>query len=173
MAVYTKNGDKGKTTLFGGKTILKSDLRVEAYGTVDELSSYIGLLSIKVNKKKDSNLFILIQKDLYHVMAYLALGNTDLSSLPTHIERFEKTIDSYESVLPRITKFILPQGTELSMHAHICRTICRRAERTVVRFFYSSKKNSGQTLIIPYLNRLSDLLFILARAYNTKEIVLG
>ncbi|MFA5135953.1 MAG: cob(I)yrinic acid a,c-diamide adenosyltransferase [Patescibacteria group bacterium] len=172
MAVYTKNGDKGKTTLFGGKTILKSDLRVEAYGTVDELSSYIGLLSIKVNKKKDSNLFILIQKDLYHIMAYLALGNTDLSSLSTHIKRFEKIIDSYETVLPRITKFILPQGTELSVEAHICRTICRRTERAVVRFFYSSK-NSGQTLIIPYLNRLSDLLFTLARAYNTKEIVLG
>lgn len=165
MSIYTRTGDDGTTALFGGKRLLKSDLQIEAYGGLDELSAYLGLLISKTKNKDDKELFTFIQKDLYQMMGYLAGAKINLDYLAKEIIKFEKIIDTLELKLPKLTQFILPQGTELSVHAHIARTICRRAERSVVRY------DNALKIVIRYLNRLSDLLFMFARTYNTNEVV--
>lgn len=165
MPIYTRTGDDGTTALFGGRRLLKSDLQIEAYGGLDELSAYLGLLISKTKNKDDKELFTFIQKDLYQIMGYLAGAKINLDYLAKEVIKFEKIIDTLELKLPKLTQFILPQGTELSVHAHVSRTICRRAERGVVRYDNSLK------IIIRYLNRLSDLLFTFARTYNANEVV--
>ena len=148
--------------LFGGKRVLKSDRQIEAYGGLDELSAYLGLLISKAKNKDDKELFTFIQKDLYQIMGYLAGAKINLDYLAKEIIKFEKIIDTLESKLPQLTQFILPQGTELSVHTHIARTVCRRTERGVVKYFYSKKLltlNFQLSTIIRYLNRLSDLPF--------------
>lgn len=165
MPIYTRSGDDGTTALFGDKRVLKSDLQIEAYGGLDELSAYLGLLISKAKNKDDKELLTFIQKDLYQIMGYLAGAKINLDYLAKEVIKFEKIIDTLESKLPKLTQFILPQGTELSVHAHVARTICRRAERSVVRYDNSLK------IIIRYLNRLSDLLFTFARTYNANEVV--
>ena len=165
MTIYTRTGDDGTTALFGGKRLLKSDIQIEAYGGLDELSAYLGILMVKNKNKDDKELFTFIQKDLYQMMGYLAGAKINLDYLAKEVIKFEKIIDTLELKLPTLTQFILPQGTKLSVHAHIARIVCRRAERNVVRYDNSLK------LIIRYLNRLSDLLFTFARTYNTNEMV--
>lgn len=165
MSVYTRTGDKGKTSLFGGKRISKSNLQVEAYGSVDELSSFLGLAMAKFPKKE--KIFLLpIQKDLYKIMADLSGSKLDLEYLDTRVKNFEKKVDEVEKKLPKLTRFILPGGTENSAWFHVLRTICRRAERNVVRFFEQSTISNQPLAIIQYLNRLSDLFFTLARFHN-------
>lgn len=174
MPIYTRTGDDGTTALFGGKRLLKSDLQVEAYGGLDELSANLGLLISKTKNKNDKELFTFIQKDLYQIMGYLAGAKTNLNYLAKEVIKFEKIIDTLESKLPKLTKFILPQGTELSVHAHVARTICRRAERNVVKYMSSKKLstfNFQLLTIVRYLNRLSDLLFTYTRTYNANEVV--
>ncbi|HEX7543096.1 MAG TPA: cob(I)yrinic acid a,c-diamide adenosyltransferase [Patescibacteria group bacterium] len=167
MSIYTRTGDAGTTGLYGGKRILKSDLQVEAYGSIDELTSFIGLVANKLINKKDKLFLISLQKDLYQIMAVLSGAKIDLQFLfEKKVLSFENKIDELEKKLPKLTKFILPGGTEISSWFHILRVICRRAERNVVRF-------NNNIIIVKYLNRLSDFLFVMARTYGkNKEIVL-
>ncbi len=167
MSIYTKTGDDGTTAIYGGKRLLKSDLQVEAYGSIDELTSFIGLVLNKIINRKDKLFLISLQKDLYQIMAVLSGANIDLKFLfGEKVLTFENKIDELEKKLPRLNKFILPGGTETSSWFHILRVICRRAERNVVRF-------NNNIIIIKYLNRLSDLLFVMARTYGkNKEIIL-
>ena len=171
MSIYTRTGDKGTTSLFGGKRISKSDLQVEAYGSVDELTSYLGLATSKLKAKSEKLFLLQIQKDLYKIMAYLSGSKLDLGFLVSRVKNFEKRIDETEKELPRLTRFILPGGTELSSWFHILRTVCRRAERSVVKFFSSNEtmKQFSSEAILKYLNRLSDLFFTLARWFGRQK----
>ena len=167
MSIYTKTGDDGTTAIYGGKRLLKSDLQVEAYGSIDELTSFIGLVLNKLINRKDKLFLISLQKDLYQIMAVLSGANIDSKFLfGEKALTFENKIDELEKKLPRLNKFILPGGTETSSWFHILRVICRRAERNAVRF-------NNNIIIVKYLNRLSDLLFVMARTYGkNKEIIL-
>lgn len=167
MSIYTKTGDDGTTALYGGKRLLKSDLQVEAYGSIDELTSFIGLVVNKLINRKDKFFLISLQKDLYQIMAVLSGANINTKFLfGEKVLTFENKIDELEKKLPKLNKFILPGGTEISSWFHILRVICRRAERNVVRF-------DNNIVIVKYLNRLSDLLFVMARTYGKdKEVIL-
>ncbi len=166
MSIYTRTGDFGTTSLYGGKRISKADCQIETCGSIDELTSYIGLAVIKLKDKKEADSLVEIQKDLYKIMSFLSGAKIDLSPLEKKVIEFEKRIDLMEEKLPKLNKFILPGGTEISSWFHILRVICRRAERNVVRF-------NNNIIIVKYLNRLSDLLFVMARNYGkSKEVVL-
>lgn len=178
MPIYTKNGDKGQTYLFGGKKVLKSDNIIEAIGSVDELNSFIGLLVVKLKNKKDKDFLIELQKDLYQIMSILSGGKEDGDFLEEKVLFFEKKIDEIEKKLSPLNKFIIPGGTEISSLFHILRVICRRTERAVVRCFsnhqlpitnHHPQTTSHQLLITKYLNRLSDLFFVFARFYGKNK----
>jgi cob(I)alamin adenosyltransferase len=170
MPIYTKTGDKGTTALFGGKRVSKNDLQVEAYGTVDELSSFLGLLVAKIKSKTDQTFLIEIQADLYKIMAYLASANSPIELLSERVTIFEHKIDSIQSSLPSLHSFILPVGTETSSLCHVVRAVCRRAERNVVALSRNTNLDAKNVAsIMQYLNRLSDLFFALSRWYNKKE----
>src|SRR3989344_3166578 len=134
MSIYTRTGDRGKTSLFGGKRTAKSNIRVEAYGSVDELSSYVGLISSKIKSLKSKVYLTEIQKDLYKIMAALSGAKIDLRFLESRVKDFEKQIDRMDEKLPKLTRFILPGGSGLAAWFHVLRTICRRSERNVVRY---------------------------------------
>ena len=166
MSIYSRTGDKGTTSLYRGKRVSKSDPRVEVYGSFDELTSFIGLVAVKIKNKKDKEFLTEIQRDLYKIMSYLSGVKLSLDFLNNRVLQFENKIDQLDKKLAQLNKFILPGGTEISSWFHVLRTVCRRAERNMVKYFFSLK-------IIRYLNRLSDLLFVLARTYGkNKEIVL-
>ncbi|MBI3620405.1 cob(I)yrinic acid a,c-diamide adenosyltransferase [Candidatus Roizmanbacteria bacterium] len=169
MAIYTKTGDGGTTALFGGQRLSKGDLRIETYGKLDELTSFLGLVISKIKKKEEKILLLTIQKELYEIMAVLAGKPSGLDFLKKSVASMEKRIDKIEFRLPKLTRFILPGGTELSALFHVVRVTCRDAERSLVRF-YDTQKNLTPNLlgILSYLNRLSDLFFDMARAHNKK-----
>lgn len=178
MKIYTKTGDGGETSLFGGKRVPKSHIRIDAYGTVDELNSYLGLLRDQNIDKHHKTFLINIQQELFVVGAFLAtpkesetlkngksrlglgvFGEKELAVL-------EKEIDFLDNQLTPMTHFILPGGNISVSHCHIARTICRRAERICVLLEEQETVNIG---VIQYLNRLSDYLFVLARMLS-KEL---
>jgi len=163
MSVYTRTGDGGTTSLFGGKRVSKSDPIIIACGSVDELSSLLGVVISYSLEKKHADILSHIQKCLYGIMAYISGAPTDLSSLETEIKTVEKEIDTLIKILPPLSKFILPQGSRISAYFHFARAVCRRAEQNIV---ISKPKNP---LIVSYINRLSDLFFMLARQYNNQE----
>ena len=134
MSIYTKTGDSGETSLFGGRRVSKSDLQVEAYGSIDELQSFLSLATLKIKNKREQEFFITIAKDLYKIMAILSGAKNQLIDEQDAI-KLEKYIDDVENKLPKLTEFIIPVGTELSSLFNICRTVCRRSERAVLRFF--------------------------------------
>ncbi len=173
MAIYTKTGDRGETGLFGGKRVKKYDIQIKAYGAVDELSSYIGLVSSHLKNKEEILFLINLQKDLYLLMSFLSGAKMELSGLESKVGEFERRIDNLEKALPKLTRFILPGGTETASWFHLLRVICRRAERQAVRFFDEKKiVNKNRDAILQYLNRLSDLFFVMARSHaKNKEIV--
>lgn len=176
MSIYTKTGDRGETSLFGGKRVSKADLQIEAYGTVDELTSFIGLLIVRVKTKKEKEFLVEIQKDLYEIMGVLAGSEHHIVDLELMIKKIEQEIDFLQSKLPKLVRFILPGVTESAAVAHLTRVVTRRAERAVVNFYNSSKINKNQEkyriIIFQYLNRLSDYFFIYARELSGgKEIV--
>lgn len=174
MKIYTKTGDRGDTGLIDGSRILKSDLRITAYGEVDEANSHIGLIisNLKGNSIFDDvgKILLDIQNDLFVLGAELANPkNTKDDKMLVKkemITNIENYIDNLESELTPISYFILPGGTVESSLFHICRTVVRRAERTAVALSREQKINED---ILMYLNRLSDLLFVLARVTNNRQ----
>lgn len=168
--LYTGTGDAGTTSLVGGTRVDKDDIRLETYGTVDELSSHIGLLLALADSSTAIQAQLRhIQDKLFYVGAYLAtrpLPGTqpEPQGLGTEdIEDIEKAIDALDAEVPKANAFILPGGTVAAAQAHIARTVCRRAERHTVTL---SRTSYVSPTLLRYLNRLSDFLFILARAYN-------
>lgn len=165
MKIYTKTGDQGQTSLLSGGRVSKSDLRIEAYGTVDELNSYLGLVRDQEVNIGRIGLLEEIQEKLFAMGALLAAGkNPEKMHLPEitseDVEKLEKAIDTMEETLPALKNFILPGGHPSVSFAHIARCVCRRAERIVIALHEQQPVN---TLLIVYLNRLSDYLFVLAR----------
>lgn len=168
MAIYTRTGDDGTTALYGGRRVLKTDVQVEAYGSIDELTSALGMLITCVKEKSEVDFLGSIQKDLYVIMGYLAGAPSQLSEQEKKIELFEKKIDALSAKLPPLTHFILPQGTPASCWAHMTRVICRRSERSITSYFQKDglMKKEESLVIMKYINRLSDLLFTYARTFN-------
>ena len=169
MKIYTKTGDDGTTGIQGGKRISKSNLRIKAYGTIDELNATIGLVLSKKFDDDIENLLRNIQNDLF--VAGSDLSNPDLSNMKNRITKemvanIEKNIDRLENELPPITNFILPGGHEVASLIHIARTIARRAETIVISLNENEKVNDECK---KFLNRLSDLLFVIARTVNKKN----
>lgn len=165
MKIYTKTGDSGKTSLIGGKRVLKSDERIEAYGTVDELIAYCGLLRDTFHNEHYGNILIKIQDRLMAAASHLAADGEEFEKdLPKIYEKdvvvLENEIDNMEEVLAPLHSFILPGGHPTVSHCHIARTICRRAERKTILL---AENTHIDPLVIKYLNRLSDFLFVLSR----------
>lgn len=170
MSIVSKKGDQGKTYLLNGKKVSKDSRIIEAIGNLDELSSFIGLVSV-IEKEKEL-VFVLqsIQKVLYQIMAYCAGKKNKNDFLKNETLSLEKKIFTLEKELAPIKNFIIPQGTILSSWYHILRTICRRAERRVI-FLMKKNLNQEKKQIIVYLNRLSDFFYLLARKKNKNKEV--
>jgi cob(I)alamin adenosyltransferase len=172
MKVYTKTGDKGTTALFGGTRVPKHHIRIESYGTVDELNSYIGLIRDQEINPLYQNVLIEVQDRLFTVGAILAtppekevLKNGEkrlqnLGIIESDIEYLENQIDAMETELPPMTHFVLPGGHTTVSYCHIARCVCRRAERLATHL---NDIEPTDELVLKYLNRLSDYLFVLAR----------
>ena len=165
MKIYTKTGDKGQTSLVGGTRVSKTELRIEAYGTVDELNSYVGLVrdqAVNIDRKE---LLKEIQDRLFTIGSILASEPEQTKKrIPdlheSDIELLEKAMDEMDTYLEPMRFFILPGGNQAISFGHVARTVCRRAERVVLRLSLESEVNE---LVIRYLNRLSDYLFVLCR----------
>jgi cob(I)alamin adenosyltransferase len=172
MRIYTKTGDDGTTGLFGGARVEKNSLRVEAYGTVDELNSELGVARAEASTPELDPLLATIQEDLFSIGAELACTPGKEATLPspcvgaTEIERLEQAIDQHEAHLPTLKNFILPGGSRAAAALHVGRTVCRRAERRVLS---AGREAPLRGELLVYLNRLGDLLFVLARRANQLE----
>jgi cob(I)alamin adenosyltransferase len=165
MKIYTKTGDKGFTSLIGGTRVPKHNIRIESYGTVDELNSWIGLIRDQQINTDHKELLKQIQETLFVIGSHLASDpERSKMALPDfsiqEVELLEKTIDQMNGQLPELTHFILPGGSTVVSYCHLARCVCRRAERAVT---YLAENSAVDELIIIYLNRLSDYLFVLAR----------
>lgn len=167
--VYTRTGDKGTTSLVGGVRIEKSSVRLEAYGTIDELSSHLGLLVSLLDDGEDRQTLLRIQKNLFNVCTHLA---TDQSQTPLYpsarlpeneVAFMEQQIDAINALLPEAQGFIQPGGCQAAAQAHVCRTVCRRAERRIAALAATAVVGEE---IQQYVNRLSDYLFVLAKKIN-------
>lgn len=179
MKIYTRRGDQGETSLLGGERVPKTDPRVEAYGTVDELNASLGLaVSLAGAAGRDASETVAgleeVQNDLFTVGSRLASTRPDrdrergvVPPLPAgRVDALETWIDELETALPTLDAFILPGGDPVGAQLHVARTVCRRAERATVRL--ASHQPGLEEVVLPYLNRLSDLLFTLARAVNRR-----
>ncbi|HEY6952215.1 MAG TPA: cob(I)yrinic acid a,c-diamide adenosyltransferase [Bacteroidota bacterium] len=171
MKIYTKTGDKGKTSLFGGERVSKDALRIEAYGSVDELNSQIGVIRSLMPPPDIDRLLQQLQQELFVLGTDLATPVSTkrkkvLRIEPRHSERLEREIDRLEASLEPLTQFILPGGSKTAAELHVARTICRRAERRIVQL---SRKDEVGTSPVVYINRLSDFLFVAARYVNKVE----
>ncbi|MGH9347156.1 MAG: cob(I)yrinic acid a,c-diamide adenosyltransferase [Vicinamibacterales bacterium] len=174
MKIYTKTGDQGETSLFDKTRVLKSDARVDAYGEVDELNACLGLARASGVDAEIGGVIDDLQKDLFALGARLADPSAKIAARVTkavmteaHVERLEQAIDRLESELPPLRRFILPGGSPGGAALHLARTVCRRAERRVVAL----GAGHVEAIVIVYLNRLSDLLFVMARAVNHRSRV--
>ena len=171
MKIYTRTGDDGDTGLFGGGRVSKDHPRVAAYGEVDELNSVLGVVRSTPPVDFFDALFESVQRDLFSIGGQLAAPNPGVVSkaltkaaLPAdRVSEFERLIDEAENELPPLRAFVLPAGTPKAAALHLARTVCRRAERSVVQL---ARDNDVPAIFIAYLNRLSDLLFTLARLTN-------
>lgn len=170
MKIYTKTGDKGETGLFGGDRISKHSARLDAYGTIDELNSFIGLAITEVTSGEIKNILISLQNKLFVVGSDLATPETEknkklniVRTPKSFIDETEKAIDKFDSQLDELKNFILPGGSKGAALLHVCRTISRRAEREIVALKNTELIESN---IVIFLNRLSDLFFVLSRFEN-------
>lgn len=180
--VYTKTGDQGMTSLVGGIRVDKDSVRLEAYGTVDELSSHLGLLASMLRSEKltaaesvaqeyidIANLIERVQNTLFNVCSYLATDTTQTPVYesaklnPKEIDVLEHEVDAIMPTLPVLHSFVLPGGTMSASQTHVCRTVCRRAERRIVALTHEAEINPD---VLKYVNRLSDYLFVLSRKLN-------
>ncbi|HTW95707.1 MAG TPA: cob(I)yrinic acid a,c-diamide adenosyltransferase [Tepidisphaeraceae bacterium] len=175
MKIYTKTGDDGTTGLIGGKRVSKSDARIECFGTIDELNAAIGLAAAAaLDPSSMLDLLRAVQGDLFVIGSHLALpeGMAAPGYLPpideAIVSRLEMEIDEAETHLPALRNFILPGGSEMAARLHLARTICRRAERTLV---YFAGERPVPAVILTYMNRLSDWLFVHARLANHRACV--
>ena len=159
--IYTRTGDRGQTSLVGGKRVSKYDVRLEAYGTVDELNSYLGMLIATLPvSSSDTELLQFIQNKLFTELREASRMKA------TDVERIERRIDEIDRVLPPLNRFVLPGGVPAAVKAHICRTVCRRAERRICEV---AGQYEVDELILRFINRLSDYLFVLSRFMNVEE----
>lgn len=177
MKIYTKTGDAGQTGLFAGGRVSKDHARINAYGTVDELNAFLGVArtecaeaaDIQANLPTLAPLLATLQNELFDLGAELASPNPAETRVPrvgeAQVAALEQAIDTYDAELPPLKTFILPGGTRTAAALHVARTVCRRAERAVVHLANLPDEHVSP-LAIAYLNRLSDLLFVLARAAN-------
>lgn len=174
VRIYTRTGDTGETGLFGGQRVSKDHLRVETYGTVDELSSALGLARSLAQDEELSTLLFRIQHDLFTLGADLATPEVEAPlrgrvsvprTLPAMADALEREIDRLDAQLPPLTRFILPGGSPFASALHLARAVCRRAERIAVSLSHAESINAE---ILRYLNRLSDLLFVMARIANQR-----
>ena len=172
MKIYTKTGDTGETSLFDNSRVPKSDARVDSYGEVDELNACLGIVGAADPGPEIGALLATIQRDLFAIGARLADPSTRIAGRVTkaavtgeRIEALERAIDRFESELPTLKRFILPGGSAAGAQLHLARTVCRRAERRVV----SLGPGSVEPNVLSYLNRLSDLLFVMARTVNHRS----
>lgn len=171
--IYTKTGDTGNTSLVGGQRVSKASPRLEAYGSIDELNSTIGFLrSLLEEESTQSAQLLEIQHNLFRIGSYLATDSTQTPLLPQSIltqedlQVLENEIDKTDSQLPPLKAFILPGGSRESAVCHICRTVCRRAERQIITL---NTEFQVDTTLLAYINRLSDYLFITARKLNQSK----
>lgn len=170
MKIYTKTGDKGQTSLVGGQRVSKCCERLESYGTVDELNSHVGVLITYCKDEADARFLTDIQAALFVVGGYLATDNATHEVRQGNIvtdemvEGVEKEIDRLQQLLPPLRLFILPGGCRGTGYAHVCRTVCRRAERCVLRLAETGAEIDDN--VTAYINRLSDYFFVLARKMN-------
>lgn len=179
MKVYTKTGDKGLTSLVGGQRVKKCCDRLEAYGTVDELNSHIGVLITYCTDDRDKAFLTIVQNRLFVVGGYLATDNSEtddkrcvkssLAVTPDMVEDIEHEIDRLDTIVQPLRSFILPGGSRGAAYAHVCRTVCRRTERCILRLAESEIYVDSQ--VVAYVNRLSDYLFVLARKLNVDACV--
>ena len=167
--IYTRSGDKGKTSLVGGTRVSKTHVRLEAYGTVDELNSHLGLLYTYLTEEEDRKIILWVQHKLFSVGSYLA---TDQKNMTLHVEsqiadtdicRLEKAIDEADAQLPPLKAFVIPGGSRGSSVCQVCRTVCRRAERRILAM---AEEHEVTENVSAFVNRLSDYLFVLARKMN-------
>lgn len=167
--VYTKTGDHGTTSIVGGARLSKSDVRIEAYGTVDELSCHLGLLVVDMAEGEDRNNILRIQNTLFNVCSHLATDQTTTTLYPSckmpegEVEWMEQRIDECNALFAEFQGFILPGGCRSAAQAHVARAVCRRAERRVVALAQTAPVSDE---VLKYLNRLSDYLFVLAKKFN-------
>jgi len=176
MKIYTKTGDQGTTSLFGGTRVPKHHIRIHSYGTIDELNSWLGLIRDQPIDANTSEVLTLIQEKLFTVGAILATepskavlkNGTERLNIPkidaTDIERLEKEMDQMNEHLPQMTHFILPGGHTTVSYCHLARTVCRRAERMITLL---DEQETVEPAILQYINRLSDYLFVLARKLSS------
>lgn len=160
--IYTRAGDKGYTSLVGGKRVIKTHLRIEAYGTIDELNSFIGYLLNAISENDDRVFLLQIQHNLFTLGSYLATEDVEknCSILSEDITNLEKEMDKIDKSLPHLCSFVLPGSCSSNALSHICRTICRRTERCIIRI---AEKETIHPSALEYINRLSDYFFLLAR----------
>ena len=173
MKIYTKTGDAGDTSLFGGGRVGKDNQRVDAYGDVDELNATLGMVRANPPLPRIDEVIVAVQRDLFSIGALLATPNREKMAEhlakarldDTRITELEREIDACESELEPLRSFILPGGTMKGAALHVARTVCRRAERRVVAL---RRRDEVPEIVVRYLNRLSDLLFMLARVANQR-----
>lgn len=174
--IYTKTGDSGKTSLLSGKRVSKAHIRIEAYGSIDELNSHLGYARSLAAEKNISIFTTLteIQHRLFDIGSYLACDSEKIFEKlrplkESDVEMIEKAIDDMQAELPPLKNFILPGGDPVAALMHVCRTVARRAERNYILLLQSKEVLIHSVVVTAYLNRLSDYLFVLARYINHKS----
>lgn len=163
--IYTRKGDDGFTSLVSGNKVPKFNIRLEAYGTIDELNSFIALLINEVSRKEDRQFLLRIQSNLFVIGAYLAndMETNRQAITQEEVDLLEKEIDLIDDMLTPLKHFVLPGGSKGSSAAHICRTVCRRGERIIYQL---KEKTEIEPVVLKYVNRLSDYFFLFARKQN-------
>jgi cob(I)alamin adenosyltransferase len=174
LKIYTKTGDAGTTGLFGGPRVSKTDPRICAYGSIDELNAVLGLARAYELPQEVDGMLAIVQHQLFSIGAELASPKPEEHGLKwngeEHVTQMENWIDLLEGSLPRLQNFILPGGSVQAAQLHIARTVCRRTEREIVSFSNTARVSDASHIVV-FLNRLSDLLFVMARYTNKKRNV--